>query len=206
MRLDSGFIPERTYFLKKGYSIMSSVSRSYPTATATTTWVPIRSPTYQNNVTDHRVLVPFTYSNGVLDVATVPGFNPSDGENFSDGYSWRMVKALGGTGVVNTLGTSFLSWFSAVVDGWDEGTTPEIFTAPVMMKVRQSVPSGGNSLLNSEYVIRYGRDEAPSSDEFATGTDTTHWDTAWIFKTPLVIKYRVEGTPQYASIYTYFTK
>lgn len=186
---------------------MSSVLRGYgPSPSAQTKFVPIQSLTYQNNVTDHRVLVPFTYANGVLDVASIPGFDPADGEGNNDGFSWRMVKAMGGEGLVHTLGANFLTWFYNFY-GYDNGTTPEIYVAPVMTKVQQSVPSGG-SILNSQYATSAHTTiyEPPTSNEFVTGTNETAgvpYDTAYIFKTPLVLKIQNGGT-EYVSLYSFF--
>lgn len=183
---------------------MSSTVRSFPAAAkAETKFVPVKSLTYQNNSIDARVLIPFTYSNGVLDVATIPGFLPSDGEGNGDGFSWRMVKPMGGLGLVTSLGNSFKTWFENYEGGVDSGSI-EIYTRPTMTKVQMTVPDGA-SILNSQYAYRGGLTEAPSSDEFVTGSPSTSWDTVWVFKTPLVLKYKDSGNVRYASLYTQFT-
>lgn len=188
---------------------MSSILRSNPGAPEPKTkFVPIRSLTYVNNNYNntgetHYVLLPFSYDNGVLDMnVSVPGFSPSDGEGDSNGFSWRMVKAMGGDGLVHTLGSNFKTWLTAYIDS--DITNIQINTAPIMTKVQMSVPNNG-SILNSQYCIRTGLDEAPSSDEFVTGTSATNYDTVYVFKTPLVVSYTDSGSTQYASLYTQFT-
>jgi len=188
---------------------MSSILRSNPGAPeAKTKFVPIRSLSYRNTNYNnsgqtHYVLLPFTYDNGVLDMnARVPGFTPSDGEGDSNGFSWRMVKAMGADGLVHTLGSNFITWITNYID--NSISNIRIVTAPVMTKVQMSVPSNG-SILNGQYCIRTGLDEAPSSDEFVTGTPTSNYDTVYVFKTPLVISYTESGDTQYASLYTQFS-
>ena len=187
---------------------MSSVNKVYAnTANALTNFVPIKSLTFNNS--HHTILVPFVYANGVLDVAPINGFVPSEGigNNISNnGYSWRMVRIIGGFGVVNKLGANFITWFENWTDV-DPGSET-IFVAPVMTKVGQSVPSG-NSILNSQFAVSGGERptiyESPSSDQYVTGYQGNNWDTVWVFKTPLTIQYTLGGTIQYATFYTQFT-
>ena len=187
---------------------MSSVNKAYAnTANVLTNFVPIKSLSYYNNAIGHYVLIPFIYVNGVLDVATIDGFVPSSGVGDVDGYpNWRMVRAIGGFGVVNKLGADFITWFENWTDV-DPGSET-IFVAPVMTKIAQSVPSG-NSILNSQYVVSGGQRptiyESPSSDQYVTGYGGNNWDTVWVFKTPLTIQYTLGGTIQYATFYTQFT-
>jgi hypothetical protein len=179
------------------------------TANALTNFVPIKSLTFNNG--NHTILVPFVYANGVLDVAPINGFVPSEGLGDPQGFSWRMVRPIGGFGVVNKLGSNFLTWFESWADV-DPGSET-IFTAPVMTKVGQSVPSG-NSILNSQYAAsgveggnanRNFITESPSSDQYVTGYDGNNWDTVWVFKTPLTIQYTYLGTTYYGTLYSQFT-
>ena len=186
---------------------MSSVNKVYAnTANALTNFVPIKSMTYHNNTVNHTLLLPFVYANGVLDVATLDGFTPSVGAGDVNGYSWRMVRPIGGFGVVNTLGANFLTWFENWTDV-DSGSAT-IFVAPVMTKVAQCVPSG-NSILNSQYAVSGGQRgdiyESPSSDQYVTGYGGNNWDTVWVFKTPLTIQYTYGGDTLYATFYSQFT-
>jgi len=195
----------KKYISSKG---MSSVNKMYAnTANTLTNFVPIKSLCYHNNTVNHTLLVPFIYSNGVLNVATLPGFAPSDGYGDNvNGYSWRMVRPIGGFGVVNTLGADFLTWFEVWTDV-DPGSEV-LFVAPIMTKIAQSVPSG-NSILNSQYTVSGGQRpaiyESPSSDNYVTGTDSTNWDTVWVFKSPLTIQYTYGGDTLYATFYSQFT-
>jgi len=145
-----------------------------------------------------------------LDVATLPGFTPSSGLGDVNGFSWRMVRAIGGFGVVNTLGSNFLTWLENWAD-IDAGSEV-IFTAPIMTKVSQSIQHGsGDSILNSQYAVSGGGvrptiTESPSSDQYVTGYAGNNWDSVWVFKTPLTIQYRYEGNgPYYLTLYSQFT-
>jgi hypothetical protein len=181
---------------------MSSVSRSYNPVKAETKFVPIKSLTFYNG--NHYVLVPFTVINGSLDfITTDTGFTPSNGDGNSNGHSWRMVKPMGGQQEVTSLSSNFKTWFENFEGGVDTGSV-SIFIAPVMTKVQMTVPSG-DSILNSQYCYRSGLSEAPSSDEFVTGNDNNEYNSVWVFKTPLVVKYTSSGTTYYASLYTQFT-
>jgi hypothetical protein len=180
-----------------------STDRQVGALSAKTKFVAIRSISYYNNEIDHLVLVPFTYSNGVLDVKTLPGFYPADGEGNNYGGNWRMVKPMGGNGLVNTLGASFIEWFTSY-EGTVDSDSVSIYVAPVMTKVQQTSPAN-SSILNPASCLVDGLTEAPSGDEFVTGLqDPASYDTAWVFKTPLVIKYTFSGTVYYASLYTHF--
>jgi hypothetical protein len=186
---------------------MSSVNKAYAnTANALTNFVPIKSMTYHNNTVNHTLLLPFIYANGVLDMATVDGFTPSSGLGNVNGYSWRLVRPIGGFGVVNKLGADFLTWFENWTDV-DSGSET-IFVAPVMTKVGQSVPNG-DSILNSQYAVSGGQRgniyESPSSDQYVTGYGGNNWDTVWVFKTPLTIQYTYGGDTLYATFYSQFT-
>ena len=194
---------------------MSSVNKVYAnTANALTNFVPVKSMVYHNSEVNHTLLVPFTYNNGVLNVATLPGFTPSNGLGVdASGYNWRMVRPIGGFGVVNKLGADFLTWF----ENWTESVDPGsevLFVAPIMTKVGQSVQSGNNrSILNSQYAVTGTTvnsqgpiSESPSSDSYVTGYDGNNWDTIWVFKSPLTIQYTIGGSgPYYATFYTQFT-
>jgi hypothetical protein len=181
---------------------MSSVVRSYGAVEAKTKFVPVKSLSYHNIVTNHTVLVPFTYSNGVLGLSTTtPGFTYEHSID-TNGYSWRMVKPMGVEGVVNALDESFTQWFEYYEEADNGSTTIQV--APVVTKVQMSVPHGG-SILNSQYCYRSGLTEPPTSSEFVTGSAATNYDTVYVFKTPLVLRYTDSGNARYASIYTQFT-
>lgn len=190
---------------------MSSVLRGNPgPPEAKTKFVSImslayRNENYNNKGYTHYVLLPFTYNNGELDMnADVPGFNPSNGDGDDNGFTWRMVKAMGGDGLVHTLGSNFRTWFENWVN--DNISNIQIVVAPIMTKVQMSVPSGG-SILNNNYCIRYDLTRAPTSDQFVTGIPITNYDTVWIFKTPLVVSYtNNDGNTRYASLYTQFAR
>jgi len=193
---------------------MSSVLSSFAkTPAALTKFVSIRSPVYNNpdyNNTgnSHRVLVPFEFKDGVLDLNEVPGFDANN-TNMSNtsGESWRMVSMMGGVGVVTSLSEKAMTWFENQIDdqdGIDYGSL-SMHIAPVMTKVKMSVPYN-SSILNNNHVYVGYLDEPPSSNNFVTGSEATNWDTVWVFKTPLVLKYTYDGYVRYASFLSEFNR
>jgi len=190
---------------------MTSLQKNYSVANKDLKFVPIKSLVYVNATLKHTLLVPFTYSNGVLNVSTtVPGFTPSAGAGTASGSSTRMVKTMGGTGPVSSLGGFFLVWATAYLTA-DSGSIALYNTANpcIMTKVQQSAQhnvstNDDNDLLDSGYASLVGLTEPPTSTEFVTGSYATNWDTAWVFKTPLILQYKVSGAVKYASFYTQF--
>jgi hypothetical protein len=188
---------------------MSSVNKTYAnTANVLTNFVPIKSLVYSDSTLGHVLLVPFSYNNGVLDVLQQDGFIPSNGLGTDNGFSWRMVRAIGGFGVVNKLGSNFLTWFENYTDV-DPGSEV-LYVAPIMTKVAQCV-NNGSSILNSQYAVSGANtrsliSESPTSDQFTTGYQGNNWSTVWVFKSPLTIQYTSGGNgPYYATFYSQFT-
>ena len=200
---------------------MTSLQKNYSVPNKDLKFVPIKSLIYSSSGTaglNHTLLVPFTYSNGVLDVSTTyPGFSPDDGKGTASGTSSRMVKTMGGNGPVSSLGGYFLVWFTAWLAAGGRNVVPDsgsivLYNTAnpcIMTKVQQSVQRNvaavdDNDLLDSAFGLQYGLTEPPTSTEFVTGTYATNWDTAWVFKTPLILQYKVAGVVKYASFYTQF--
>jgi len=190
---------------------MSSVSRTFAQPDATTKFLPIRSVCYHDDDIGHTVLIPFSYSNGVLDidVPTPSAQNMIDsGDTYNaQGFNWRMVKACGGTGLVQELGPNFLTWMAALQG--DDFNNPTIQVRGVMTKVRQSVQGTnadyGSGPLNAKYAIVTSSQKPLNEEYIVAGDETNKYFTAWVFKSPLTIKFtRDNGDVQYVTLNTQF--
>lgn len=194
---------------------MSSVLRTdVGKAKPFTKFTSIKSLSYSDNVIEHIVLIPFSYNNGILDIAVQDGsldminngyVSNYTGGNYPDGFSWRMVKLMGGEGRVTSLGPNFLTWITAYLSDevGDTVTNVTLQVAPVMTRVQQSVSS--SSVLNNQYAIRLSTN-APKSDEYIIeGNEANNYFSVWVFKTPITVKFTYNGNTQYATLYTQFT-
>ena len=183
---------------------MTSVSRAFTTLDAKTKFVAVKSLSYSNAPVGHNLLVPFTYSNQTLDISPVPGFVPSNGDGSSSGQVWRTVQVFGTTGPVTDLDPTFLEWFYNF-DDVDTGSV-SVYTPATMMKVQYNTAGGnsGNEYLNVDYGYESGATVPPSGSEFISGSAESNFDTVYIFKTPLVLKYNNVGTPSYATFSSLF--
>ena len=194
---------------------MTSVLRSEQAAAKPfTKFVPIKSMVYRDSVTNRVVLIPFSYKNGVLDIAIQDGsqdlIDNGDYEN-TNGHNNRMVKLMGGEGRVTSLGANFRTWLTNVID--DSATELSIQVAPVMTRVQQVVQGAHDYVwddsstyppLNSQYSYREST-EPPESDQYIiAGDEGNKFNSAWVFKTPITVKYKSGGVYSYATLTTQF--
>ena len=194
---------------------MSSVLRTdVGKAKPFTKFSSIKSLSYYDRNLEHIVLIPFSYSNGVLDISVqddsaymiANGFT-SDVDFPADGLSWRMVKLMGGEGRVTSLGPNFLTWVQAYLNdnSFLVGETPTLYTAPVMTRVQQCVTVGSPSPLNNSYALSIS-DEKPNSDEYILdGNEANNFFSVWVFKTPITVQFNDDGTTRYATLTSQFT-
>ena len=194
---------------------MSSVLRTdVGKAKPFTKFSSIKSLSYYDNNLGHIVLIPFSYNNGVLDIAIqddsltmINAGSTSDVEFPADGLSWRMVKLMGGEGRVTSLGPNFLTWVQAYLNdnGYDVVGTPTLYTAPVMTRVQQCVTVGSPSPLNNSYALSIS-DEKPNSDEYILdGNEANNFFSVWVFKTPITVQFNDDGDIRYATLTSQFT-
>ena len=198
---------------------MTSVLRSEQAAAKPfTKFVPIKSMVYRDSVTNRVVLIPFSYKNGVLDIAIQDGsqdlIDNGDYEN-TNGHNNRMVKLMGGEGRVTSLGANFVTWLANVIDNetGDPATELTLKVAPVMTRVQQTVQGVHNYYyndtstyppLNSQYSYREST-EPPESDQYIiAGDEGNKFNSAWVFKTPITVKYKSGGVYSYATLTTQF--
>lgn len=192
---------------------MSSVLKAYAVATPTTKFMSVKSFTYFNSVGGNNILMPFSYANGVLDIDAIPGFSTTNGAQADDtGVTWRQCKMMGGFGLVQSLGPTFVEWFINWLSWEDDITVDagsvEVHIPGVMTKVHQVDNGDTQPWLKTTRSITYGITEAPASTEFTTGTAADNYNTMWIFKHPLVVKYTTGSgaNTYYASLNSQITK
>lgn len=181
---------------------MSSILRSYavPIGKNTNKFDNISTASYLDSDLDEYVPVPFTYSNGVLDInitnSSVQDFvnngsDPNDGEGGSDDTEFQ-VKFCGGLRLVHTLGDTLTTYLRNRIVSY-EGISGEylgdliLYVKPAVTKVQLAQP-GDVQGLTFENV--YGvNDNPPSSDQYIGGDAANKYYTCWVFKTPMTIKY-----------------
>ena len=186
---------------------MTSVLRTESTNLPITKFVAIRSLTYYDNDIDHAVLFPFSYNNGVLDIASQDGSQDMIDNGYlygEDGFNWRMVKLMGGDKLVTSLGPNFLTWLGE----YTGGSNFSIKVNPVMTRVQQTVQAAAYpaiDALNSKYAIRFTT-EKPASDEYIiSGNEANNYFSCWVFKTPLTVEFTRGGDTFYSTFNTQFT-
>jgi len=180
---------------------MTSLLRTTKTNLPVTKFVPIKSLTYFDMALNDEALIPFIYNKGVLDINLQDGVNMlltttggGIGEGYT-GYTSRMVKMMGGAGVVTSLGPNFTTWIRKVIAaeyslGPTYTGTLSIQVAPVMTKVQQNFPGPTQSAaLHSQRAIQISN-EPPESDEYIVAGDKYNkFFSVWVFRSPLTVKF-----------------
>ena len=200
---------------------MTSLLRSSTGNLPVTKFVPIKSLAYWDATLQHEALVPFVYKNGVLDINNQDGVpalisDVGGGLGYSGytGYTTRMVKMMGGAGLVSSLGSNFQTWVRKVI-GNEYSLGPSGYTgvlniqvAAIMTKVQQNFPGPtrySGAALHSQYAIHVS-DEPPQSDEYIVAGDKyNNFFSAWVFRSPLTIEFFISGVPKYVTLQTQFT-
>ena len=187
---------------------MSSVVRSPAQVKDVRVWSPIMSPTYSDSALSHVLLVPFTCENGVLDINVQDGSQDmiDSGDLYNEqGGNWRMVRHMGGERLATSLGPNFLRW----LDNYLEGSDYQLVVNPTMTKVQQHVVNQDDSMLNSNYVIRYTDVDTgyvPTDNYVFDGDEQNNFFTAWVFKTPMTISYLDGSDLYYMTFQTMFQR
>ena len=148
-------------------------------------------------------LFPFTYTNGVLDIALVDNFKSQyidilgikpDDTSCSPAHRCRL---LGGLGVVTSLGPNFVNYIRAA---WSLGATSpvNVYQKCIVTKVQEMEESDdGTSFTTVGY---YESNAPPSSDGYIA--NAANYGGSWIFKTPLTISIVAGGMISYVTFAT----
>ena len=195
---------------------MSSVLRTdVGIAKPFTKFTSIKSMAYYDENLEQDVLIPFSYNNGVLDIAIqddsltmINAGNATGYNDYNDGGQSRMVKLMGGEGRVTSLGSNFLTWISEYLITHGYGAligTPTLYVAPVMTRVQQCVTTSGDAPLNNAYALQISY-EKPNSDEYIlAGNEENNFFSVWVFKTPITVQFNDDGDIRYATLTSQFT-
>lgn len=182
---------------------MTSFIRSFPNERIKSLdYVRATGPYYSDTIVGY-TLIPFTYENGTLDIASYDNFNAYTGVPLQDSdiniYNLFVYKMLGGEGLVTKLGPNFVRYIKA----WrSTGTiapvmSVSLYSSGVMTKIQRSP----RSHLYSGSVYR--ADSAPpSGDLYTEGSDVNNYRTSWVFKKPLTIQTIEDGVAKYITFNT----
>ncbi len=175
---------------------MSSLLRSFavPVGKNTNKFDNISTPCYFDSDLDYDVPIPFTYSNGVLDInitnSSVQDF-VNNGTSPDDDTEFQ-AKFCGGMRLVQSLGQNLTTYLRKRIESY-EGISGEylgdiiLYIKPTVTKVQLAQP-GNVQGLTFENV--YGvNDQPPTSDQYVGGDVLNKYYTSWVFKTPMTIKY-----------------
>jgi len=179
---------------------MSSVIRS--TAIAKTAVTNVTTPntlSYQDNVSNDTVPIPFTLRNGVLDIAVqdnvmadllTPG---TFTDNFSDQPDFQ-ASVMGGLSPVSSLGPNMITFLKNFIARENTNATDynlvtdlAIYNAATMTKIRYNY-------IRDENTYQFS-DVAPvkvTPDPVAGGS-SNNYRVVWIFKSPLVVSFKFDG-------------
>ena len=173
---------------------MTSVLRSVCSNSSldTLSVVMLTYPLDPQNLSDSIYLpVPFTYNkqNGVLDFIFNSVFSSStDIENGETVY--LRPNSLGAIHKVNGIGPNMVAWLEDNV-GVDQGSV-SVTELPVVVRVNAInvafQPNNDNAMKESTTEISF---------EKASGTNAEHYYSTYLFKKPLVVKYKKNGTTYY---------
>ncbi len=189
---------------------MTSLLRSFATTYKTPTkFFDILTGSYYEDsiINDNYIPIPFTVTNGVLDInvgqsSFVQDF-VTNGNTPSNGVIYQ-GKLMGGTALVTSLGSNMESWLRKLIEVQESlgeaYTGPlNLYVKPVMTKIQLVAPAQGEGPFNDEQVWGITT-EAPSSDDYIGGDSTNNFFSCFIFKTPMTIRYEITGVG-----YKYFT-
>ena len=146
-----------------------------------------------------RLPIPFTVTNQVLDInvnqssdiqaVVTNGTAPTD-------QSSLQGKAFGGSSLIISLGANMITYLRNWINGIETlgaaYTGPLVlFIQPFMTKVQMASPTFG---ITSAGAFRRDRSwgittQAPVSTEYIGGGPADNYYTAWIFKTPMTVRY-----------------
>jgi hypothetical protein len=181
------------------------------------------TPSYEDNIivpgATISLPIPFVVVNQVLDINVNQssvvqlfvdnGTEPEDESNLQ-------AKAAGGASLIKSLGpnmTTYLrNWIgSSTVENLGAAYTGSLVLhiQPFMTKVQMANPK----LLDNNGESAFERDrswgittEDPVSGEYIGGGPTNNYFTAWVFKTPMTIRYEVAGGYKYLTMTTQFAE
>ena len=203
---------------------MSSVSRtsaeSPHNSSDNTRFVNITTPSYFDFNLLSIVPIPFSYSKGVLDINIQDnvmtdlvngGYEPAV-------FSLNLVRKMGGTGVVKSLGPNlvtylknFLAIESYPVTVQNDIQNLTVVGESIVSKIQIPIKGSTEYDLSHNLFNQFGTfsltDLPPTSDSYLTcGSEEDNFSTCWVFQTPLTIGYTHDDIQGYVTFTTTYTK
>lgn len=184
---------------------MTSIARAHrPRSQGLTRFLKPESPCYDDSGEGRRVLFPFSYANGVLDLSysgntfeadMVTSLNQSPSAETD-----TAVQVVGGPHLVTALGENFKAYIRAWRDGSiDAGSPIEIHIRPQVIRVQEAQSENVDANSGSSYKIST---LPPASDTYPTGAPINHYQSKYVFKTPLTFTIVESGITQYITFRT----
>jgi hypothetical protein len=195
---------------------MSSVLSFYhPSPAPPTKFFDVLTGSYFDNTVPpfgFNMPIPYVVVNQVLDINTAQSSDIitfiNNGDTPSNGVAFQ-AKVMGGANLVTSLGPNMTTYLRNRIQQ-DEGLPSqysgllEIYINPTMTKIQTVAPAQGNSPLNDEAV--YGiTTEPPVSDQYIGGGPSQNYYTVFVFRTPMTIKYYVNGVYKYMTFTSQFS-
>lgn len=171
---------------------MSSVSRVFGVLGKDGKFDNISTPSYDDAVGD--IPIPFTVTNGVLDIAiansNIERFRNNGTDPRTD--SRFQAKQMGGRALITSFGPDMLIYLQRLIQNLD--SLPSLYVGeitivanPVMTKIQLAQPGQAQGL-ESEKV--YGvNNYPPTSDEYVGGDNSNKYFTSWVFYKPLTVRF-----------------
>jgi hypothetical protein len=186
--------------------------RGYAGIPQTTKFHHIKTVGYYNNDIGSVMPVPFTVSNGVVDINLEDDVDTQliEAETAGTKYIEGLCKDMGGLSLATTLGPNFIRWLNNWVADYYDDTVIDTFTVHVpatMTKVQATDEDSydydvlENDISNDPWGVSQ---KAPSGDGYVQGSGSNNYYTCWVFKTPLTIKFLLNGTPYFLTYNTTF--
>lgn len=194
---------------------MSSVLSFYrPAPAPPTKFFDVLTGSYEDTTLPDTYYIPIPYivTNQVLDINTAQSSAVnnfiSNGETPVNTVAFQ-AKIMGGTNLVTSLGPNMKTYLRNLIQV-REGLPSqysgilEIYINPTMTKIQTVAPLQGEGPLNDEAVFGVTT-EAPVSDQYIGGGPSQNYYTVFVFRTPMTIKYYINGVFKYMTFTSQFS-
>jgi len=154
---------------------------------------------YDNQVGDN-IPIPFTVTNGVLDIAVIDNVNadlltPATFYGDFNNQPNFQASVMGGLSPVSSLGTNMVAFLkNFIANEYDNATDYNlvtnlaIYNAPTMTKIRYNY-------IQEENAYQFDTEPpAMSTPDPVSGNSTNNYRVVSIFKSPLVVSFKYDGS------------
>ena len=179
----------------------SILRRNFNKFNTLTKFVGIETPSYCDDDCDVDLPIPFTFSNGVLDIALIDNFEArminNTGQNPNNDIDY-MASPLGRTGVVTSVGTNFQNYIYAWQNDSINTSVPIRVFRPATVTQVQLVEIDPDEVWGISST-------PPSGDNYTIGSPANNYRSVWVFQEPLTVIYKDNSNvDQYITLYSKF--